>query len=214
MSVESIRATIATLAEAAMCGDWEHGSAPSVLRTMGKDALQANDVPAALEMVALLQHFTPAAHVRVVPASGLETVPADVELEPGVVWSDANLLLLVNIPESSFEDVAYWVADRLPSAKVKALPGVLALPFTVESVEVDGSEQAVLFPDWFSVFYPHGMAHHAVPILTLRSVLANGAFGGDWVDAAVGRMGVYGLPRESAEKFVADEIARRNVKDK
>jgi len=65
----------------------------------------------------------------------------------------------------------------------------------------------VLFPDWMAVFYPHARAEHAFPILALRPVLSNDAFGGDWVDAAIGHMGFYGLPRKLAEQFVAKGTA-------
>ena len=86
------------------------------------------------------------------------------------------------------------------------MPGVLALPFTIENQGDGDDAQAVLFPDWIAVFYPHARAEHAFPILTLRSVLASEAFGGDWVDAAVGRMGFYGLPRQLAEQFVSKGV--------
>lgn len=91
----------------------------------------------------------------------------------------------------------------LPSAKIKAMPGLLVLPFTIENTGEGDAAQAVLFPDWMAVFYPHSRHEHAFPILALRSVLSHDAFGGDWVDAAVGRMGFYGLPRNLAEHFVA-----------
>ena len=116
-------------------------------------------------------------------------------------WLQAACLL--DVPVGAFEDIAHWVADSLPSAKIKAMPGVLTLPFTIESTSEGDEVKAVLFPDWVTVFYPHGCQEHAFPILALRSVLSNEAFGGDWVDAAVGRMGFYGLPWKFAEHFVA-----------
>src|SRR6218665_1105522 len=67
--------------------------------------------------------------------------------------------------------------------------------------------RAVLFPEWMGVFYQHGRAENASPILALRPVLSNDAFGGVWVDAAIGHMGFYGLPRKLAEQFVAKGTA-------
>ncbi len=195
----AIRSVIASLTDAAMCGDWQGSDAASVLRVMGRNSLQARDVPVAMEMIALLQHFATRLDVRDVPGLDKE----DVELAPGIVWGGSKLLVLLDIPAGAFEDIAHWVADSLPSTKIKAMPGVLALPFTIESTGEGDEAQAVLFPDWVAVFYPHARAEHAFPILTLRSVLSNEAFGGDWVDAAVGRMGFYGLPRKLAEQFVA-----------
>ena len=198
---DAIRAEIATLTDAAMCGDWEFGEAASVLRAMGRNTLQAKDVPGAMEMVALLQHFAP--RLRVMDTSSLGEDGKDVELAQGIVWGSGKLLLLIEIPVGEFENIAYWVADTLPSSKIKAMPGVLALPFTVESPGEDGSGHRVLFPDWFAVFYPHGKAEHAFATLVLRSMLSHEALGGDWVDVAVSRMSFYGLPRKLAEQFVS-----------
>ena len=201
----AIRSVIASLTNAAMGGDWEANEQPSVLQVMGRDPAKARDVPVAMEMVALLQHFADRLAVRDVPELG-EIGSQDVELSPGIVWGGSKLLALLDIPAGAFEEMAHWIADSLPSAKIRAMPGVLALPFTIEN-QGDGDDvQAVLFPDWIAVFYPHARAEHAFPILTLRSVLASEAFGGDWVDAAVGRMGFYGLPRQLAEQFVSKGV--------
>ena len=198
----AIRSVIASLTNAAMGGDWEADDKASVLQVMGRDPLKARDVPVAMEMVALLQHFVDRLAVRDVPEMG-EVGSQDVGLSPGIVWGGSKLLALLEIPAGAFEEMAHWIADSLPSAKIRAMPGVLALPFTIENKGEGEDAQAVLFPDWIAVFYPHARAEHAFPILTLRSVLANDAFGGDWVDAAVGRMGFYGLPRKLAEQFVS-----------
>jgi len=191
--VEAIKARIASLTDVALCGDWQGGDAASVLQVMGRDTLRARDVPVATEMIALLQHFASRLDLRESVTVG------EIDLVPGVVWNTDKLLLLVDVPVGALGDIAHWIADSLPSAKIKAMPGVLALPFTIEAM---GDEaRAVLFPDWFAVFYPNGNPEYAFPILTLRSVLSHDAFG-DWVDAAVGRMGFYGLPRKLAEQFV------------
>lgn len=185
----AVRAQIAALTDAALCGDWERGEAASVLRAMGCSAPKAKDVPVAMEMVALLQHFASRLAVLDFTQDGESMV-----LAPGIAWSDARALLLVDVPAGAFEEIAYWIADRLPSAQVKAMPGILALAFTVES-HGNGS---VLFPDWFAVFYPHARREHAFPILALQSALAHAAIDADWVGAALGRMAFYGLPGKPA----------------
>src|SRR6218665_963435 len=128
---------------AARCGDWQGSDAASVLRVMGRNPLQARDVPVAMEMVALLQHFATRLDVRDVPGLGVEG-QEDVELTPGIVWGGSKLLVLLDVPAGAFDDIAYWVADSLPSAKIKAMPGVLALPFTIESTGEGDEAQAVL----------------------------------------------------------------------
>src|SRR6218665_865448 len=67
--------------------------------------------------------------------------------------------------------------------------------------------EVLMFCEWVGVFYPHARAEHAFPTLALRPVLSNDAFGGDWVDTAIGHMGFYGLPRKLAEQFVAKGTA-------
>lgn len=147
MQAVAIRSVIASLTDAAMCGDWQGSDAASVLRVMGRNPLKARDVPVAMEMIALLQHFSTRLDVRDVPGLG-EEGEEDVELAPGIVWGGSKLLVLLDVPAGTFEDIAHWVADSLPSAKIKAMPGVLALPFTIESTGEGDEAKAVLFPDW------------------------------------------------------------------
>lgn len=201
MNSAEILTAIESLAQGAMCGDWEHSETASILRAMGRKVVESKDVPVAMEMVALLQHFAPR-----LPVS--HQGDGDVALAPGVVWGDSRLLLLLDVPAESFGDMAHWIADSMPSAKIKALPGLLALPFSIEdpAKESSNNAQAALFPEWFAVFYPYAKPEHAFPILTLRSVLSHDAFGGDWVSAAVGRMGHYGLPRKQAEESLSKKI--------
>ena len=193
-----IRNSIASLTDAALGGDWKDGDG-SILKVMGRNAVHARDVPVATEMIALLQHFVSDLEIRPAPALGHDHAP-DVSLSPGIVWGDGKFLLLLDVPADTFEYLAHWIADRLPSAQIKAMPGVLALPFTIEPKGDDN--RLFLFPDWFSVFYPYGRKESAFPILGLQSVLMNESFGGDWVKAAVGRMGFYSLPRQAAESQV------------
>lgn len=183
-------AQIAALTDAALCGDWQSGAQASVLRAMGCSVPKAKDVPVAMEMVALLQHFAPRLAVR----GFMPDEEGPMPLTPAVAWEGSRALLLVDVPAGAFEEIAYWVADRLPSGQIKAMPGILALPFTVEP----HGAGPVLFPDWFAVFYPGARREHAFPILALQSALAHEAIGADWVAAALGRMDFYGLPRKPA----------------
>ena len=86
--------------------------------------------------------------------------------------------------------------------RVQRDPG-LAMPFSVEAHGEGEGAEAVLFPEWFTVYYPYGRADLAFPILALRSILHHEQFGGDWVNVAIGRMAHYSLPRELAEHFLA-----------
>ena len=92
----AIRSVIASLSDAAMCGDWQGSDKASVLRAMGRDSLQARDVPVAMEMIALLQHFATRLDVRDVPGLG-EEGKEDVELAPGIVWGGSKLLVLLTV---------------------------------------------------------------------------------------------------------------------
>ena len=57
-----------------------------------------------------------------------------------------------------------------------------------------------------SVFYPYGNEDHAFPILVLKSVLTSDSFSNDWVNLAVARLSVYGLPRKKAESFISKGV--------
>lgn len=59
---------------------------------MGRNPLKARDVPVAMEMIALLQHFSTRLDVRDVPGLG-EEGEEDVELAPGIVWGSSKLLV-------------------------------------------------------------------------------------------------------------------------
>lgn len=204
MHADTIRAEIQALTEAAMCGEVLYPSEvkTSVLRAMGRNELQARDVPGAMEMIALLQHFAPRLSVLDKSVPGLGDDGQDVALAPSLLWGGSKLLLLIEVPAGEFESIAYWVADTLPSHKLKAMPGILALPFTIAAAGEGEQATPTLIPDWFAVFYPHGKPEHAFVTLVLRSMLSNDAVGGDWVDVAVARMGFFGLPRQNAENFV------------
>ena len=59
-----------------------------------------------------------------------------------------------------------------------------------------------LLPEWFAAFYVRGEPGHCIPILALRSVLADQRFGGDWVAVALERMTAFALPQEQAASAV------------
>lgn len=195
------RERIAELALAALAGDWHHAENPALVSVMGRSALTAKDVPAASEMAALLHFFADES----AGFSGRTPCPlrngGAVELVPGLVWDEGKLVLLIDVAAGNLPLVASWCVDGMQSANVKGMPGILALAFTVERPAGDEGVE-VLFPEWFCVFYPHANPENAFPILALQSVMENPAFGSDWVNAAVGRMAYYGLPREQAEWFV------------
>jgi hypothetical protein len=150
------------------------------------------DVPAAFEMYTLLSHYLPKLPLHAVPLGGV-----DVLLTPSVLYDSAagRVVALIPIEANQMELVAYWITDQLRSSTVKAMAGLLALPFSVE--EHDGVRHMI--PEWFGAFYVNGNEDHCVPILALRSVTYDQRFG-DWVAVALERMQVFGLPCDAANK--------------
>jgi hypothetical protein len=147
----------------------------------------ATDVPAAFEMYALLEHGLGRYPFSVV------TGAIDVhDLRAGVRYDQASgrLLALVPVGQGELPYVAHWISNQLLSERVRAMPGLLALPFAVE--QHDG--QTHLLPEWFCAYYVDGMAVHCVPLLALKSVVDDERFD-DWVGTAIARMDAYGLPR-------------------
>lgn len=207
-SVMAVRQRIALLTDAALCGNWSENAGASVLQAMGRSEVRAKacDIPAAMEMVSLLQLYSQTANVTCVDSIG-EFGDDDVDLVPGIVTTGNKLLLKLDVPAGDLEYIAHWISDALPSAELKAMPGILVIPFTIEVIENPNEEpQSALFPDWMSVFYPHGNEDHAFPILVLKSVLTSDSFLNDWVNLAVARLSVYGLPRKKAESFISKGV--------
>ena len=123
----AIRSVIASLTNAAMGGDWEANEQPSVLQVMGRDPAKARDVPVAMEMVALLQHFADRLAVRDVPELG-EIGSQDVELSPGIVWGGSKLLALLDIPAGAFEEMAIGLPTAFRAQRSGRCPVCLPCP--------------------------------------------------------------------------------------
>jgi hypothetical protein len=83
------------------------------------------------------------------------------------------------------------------------MPGIFVLPF---SIEYHASIEHLL-PEWFAAFYVRGEPDHCIPILALKSMLADQRFGGNWVDLALECMTAFALPQEQA----ANEIDRHKA---
>lgn len=158
------------------------------------------DVPAAYEMYTLLSHFLDKLPFHVGELGGADTV-----LSPSVHFDKANgrVVALIPVGEKELELISFWLAEGLRSSTVKAMAGVLALPFSVEAHE----DEPYLIPEWFAAFYVNGNEDHCVPMLALRSVTRDERFG-DWVAIALERMQVFGLPCESAQNAIDQKTAQ------
>lgn len=159
------------------------------------------DIPAAFEMYTLLEHFLETLPIRY-ETLAYEAGPVD--LKPGIVVdrTGSKILALLPIEAGHFTEVAFWLADALPSREVKAMAGLLVLMFTVHAPETI----CHLLPEWTAAFYVQGSADHCVPILALKSVLEDERFGGDWVSVAVHRLSEFSLPQAQAQQAVGAQI--------
>lgn len=186
--------TINEMINAAISGDVLTGDGGGFVAIMAKNSPSIRqDIPVAFEMYTLLSHF-----LNRLPflATQLSENKLDVTLTPSILHDHATgrVVALLPIRDGEISDVAYWLADGLPSGRVKQMAGILAIPFSIE--EHDSTKH--LLPEWFAAFYVAGDAHHCVPILALRSVISDQKFGGDWVDIALNRMTVFCLPNLDA----------------
>ena len=192
---DATRTLLEGMAERAIGGDILTERDGGFLAVMSKgSSMVRQDIPASFEMYSLLLHFLPKSQV-----SHASFQAADLVLVPGVQYDPDRkaVVLLVAIEAEALQYVACAIADNLRSDKVKAMPGVLAVPFAIETIE---GEQ-FLVPEWFVSFYVDGNEDQCVPLLTGRSVTDDQRFG-DWVNIAVERMAHFGLPRASAHEAV------------
>ena len=152
------------------------------------------DIPCAFEMYTLLDHYLESSRMAALPRGY-----AIADLAPSILVDReaGRVLALIAVPELQMELIAFWMAEGLRSQTVKNMPGVLAMPFSIELR--DGVEH--LIPEWFAAFYVDGNPEHCVPILALRSVTCDDRFG-DWVSIALERMQYFGLPCTSAADAV------------
>jgi len=155
------------------------------------------DIPAVFEAYTLLSHFLN--RLPVFPAL-LDEGNQIPDLSPKILYDEAakRLVALLPIGTGELAEVAYWLVDSVRSDQVKRMAGVLALPFSIE--KHSGTDH--LIPEWFAAFYVRGNPDHCIPILTLRSVLEDQRFGGDWVSVALERMTAFALPQKQAANAV------------
>ncbi len=189
------------MVERAIGGDVLTEKDGGFLAVMSKgSSMVRQDIPAAFEMCGLLHHY-----LAKYPVQQANFESADVLLSPSVQYDPGRkaVVLLMQIEAETLQYVACAIADNLRSDKVKAMPGVLAIPFAIETFE---GEQFLL-PEWFVAFYVDGNEDQCVPLLTGRSVTDDQRFG-DWVNIAVERMAVFGLPRSAAQEAMR-RTARR-----
>lgn len=189
---------ISTMIEAAIGGDVLTDDGGGFVSIMGKSSPSIRqDIPAAFEAFTLLSHFLGRLPVR--PVTLDSTSPLS-DLSPAILHdaTAARLVALLPIGAGELTAVAYWLTDSVRSDQVKQMAGVLALPFSIENHA--GVEH--LLPEWFAAFYVRGEPGHCIPILALRSVLADQRFGGDWVGVALERMTAFALPQEQAASAV------------
>ncbi len=198
---ERQRAAIEAMIDAAIGGDVltdENGGFVKVM-ARNKPHIQ-QDIPAAFEMYTLLSHF-----VRTLPLHAVTLEGADLLLAPAIVYDEPHgrLVALIPLAAGEMELVAYWVSGGLRSDLVKAMAGVLALPFSIEIQE----ETRHLIPEWFAAFYVGGSEEHCVPILTLPSITTDERIG-DWVEVALLRMAMFGMPCAMASEAVKHADAK------
>jgi len=181
----------------------EAGEAGSMLRVMGKQANPrvAQDIPVASEMLGLLRHFGNSLPYQ-------ETDCDWLPLQPGIYdhATAGRTVAIVPVKAGELDLIAYWLTQNIQSPELLALPGLLAIPFSIE--EHDG--QSWLIPEWFSLFYVDASADHCVPLLGLRSVLDDGRFS-DWVPAALARADAFGLPTAAAVQGAGRVVVKKST---
>lgn len=176
----------------AIGGDILHetnGGFVAVMAHKGVDIL--NDIPAAFELYALLDHF-----IDLFPLQMSSFLEGWVQMTLAVHYDAAQqrVLCMVPIAQGELEHVAHWISGRLYSDRVRGMPGMLALPFVIE--RHDGVDH--LIPEWFAAFYVDGNPDHCVPLLTLMSATLDPRLN-DWVRMAILRMPLYGMPCVAAQ---------------
>lgn len=133
------------------------------------------------------------------PIYAVDLISADVLLTPAVLYDEpaGKLAALLPVQSGELDLLAYWVAGGIRSDTVRALPGILALPFSIET----HNDVRHLIPEWFAAFYVRGSEDHCVPSLTMRSITLDERLG-DWVSVALECMGVFGLPSAAASSAI------------
>ena len=197
---------ITAMVAAAVGGDVLTDEGGGFVSIMGKSSPSIRqDIPAAFEAYTLLSHFLGKLPVRAV---SLNVNCPLVDLSPAILYDAeaGRLVALLPIGAGELTAVAYWLTDSVRSDQVKQMAGVLALPFSIEN----HADVEHLLPEWFAAFYVNGDPGHCIPILALRSVLADQRFGGDWVAVALERMISFSLPQKEAKSAVRSTVAPHN----
>ena len=158
------------------------------------------DIPAATEAYSLLSHFlalSPFCRFT------LDANAPKVEIKPSTFYDEHNqrIVTLINVGKGELEHLGHWLADNIKSQSVKQMSGTLALCFSIET----HSGQEHLIPEWWSAFYIGSDQGRCIPLLVLKSFIQNYQGSGEWVDLAIARMSLFGLPcakaREAANTF-------------
>lgn len=195
------RAELAALVDSAIGGDVLTDSGGGFVAVMAKGNPNIKqDIPAAFDMYALLSHF-----LQKLPIYAVTLEEADALLAPAVLFDEpaGRIVLLIPVEKNELDAIAFWVAEGIRSNTVRAMGGILALPFSIETHD----DVRHLIPEWFAAFYVDGSEDHCIPSLTFRSVTLDERFG-DWVAIAFERMRVFGLPCEAASNGIRQETTR------
>lgn len=197
---------ITAMVAAAVGGDVLTDEGGGFVSIMGKSSPSIRqDIPAVFEAYTLLSHFLGKLPLRAVSLNA--NCPL-FDLSPAILHDveAGRLVALLPIGAGELTAVAYWLTDSVRSDQVKQMAGVLALPFSIEN----HADTEHLLPEWFAAFYVHGDPGHCIPILALRSVLADQRFGGDWVALALERMINFSLPQKEAKSAVRSTVSPHN----
>jgi hypothetical protein len=184
--------TIKAMIDAAIGGDVLTDKGHGFVSIMGKSGrLVQQDIPAAFEAYTLLSYF-----LATLPLTQYSSAITVDSLQPALHYDReaGRLLALLPVERNELQSVAFWLTDSMKSDLLKKMPGILALPFTVEEhMGVD-----LLLPEWFAAFYVNSDPGHCIPLLLFHSVLSDSRFS-DWVRIALERMAVFGLPQTAAK---------------
>lgn len=198
------RDAIEAMIAAAIGGNVLTGEDGGFVKVMARNKPQIQqDIPAAFEMYTLLSHY-----IGTLPLQAVAFDSAEQSLAPAIRYDEAQgrLVALIPLAPGEMELVAYWVSGGLRSDMVKAMAGVLALPFSIETHD----NVPHLVPEWFAAFYVGASEDHCVPILTLPSITSDERIG-DWVEVALLRMPMFGLPCANAAEAVKHQEAAAPV---
>lgn len=166
------------------------------------------DIPAAFEMYSLLEFYSQSSNMVQADLFPGEHSGPTLVLEPSIVFDHAQdgtgrVVAFIPIQPGDLSLIAMWLSESLCSPHVQGLPGLLALPFTIER----HNNQLMLLPSWFAAFYVDGSAETCVPILAMKSVLSHDQFG-DWAQTALHGLSGFGMPTKHAMAAAAQVVPK------